>query len=46
MQMERYPTRDRSYGIWHRVKSIARFLDPRQAMSLTMADLDSVVAAH
>lgn len=40
---ERYDTRDRSYGVWHRVKSIARFLEPRQAASLTMADLDSVV---
>lgn len=43
MQIERYPTRDRSYGIWHRVKSIARFLGARQAGALTMADLDSVL---
>jgi hypothetical protein len=43
MQTERYPTRDRSYGIWHRLRSIARFLDPRQAASMTMVDLDSVL---
>jgi hypothetical protein len=46
MQIERYPTRDRSYGIWHRVRSIARFLEPRQADALTMADLDSVLFAE
>lgn len=46
MQTERYLTRDRSYGIWHRVKSIARFLSPRQADALTMADLDSVLFAE
>lgn len=46
MQIERYPTRDRSYGIWHRVKSIGRFLAPRQANTLTMADLDSVLFAE
>lgn len=46
MQIERYPTRDRSYGIWHRVKSITRFLEPRQANALTMADLDSVLFAE
>jgi hypothetical protein len=46
MQAERYQTRDRSYGIWHRVKSIARFLEPRQAHALTMADLDSVLFAE
>lgn len=46
MRIERYPTRDRSYGIWHRVKSIARFLEPKQANALTMADLDSVLFAE
>src|SRR4051812_13504576 len=46
MQTERYPTRDRSYGIWHRLKSIARFLEPKQASTLTMADLDSVLFAE
>jgi hypothetical protein len=46
MQIERYPTRDRSYGIWHRVKSIARFLTDQQAGELTMADLDSVLFAE
>lgn len=43
MQAERYAVRDRSYGIWHRMRSIARYLDPRKAASLTMADLDSVL---
>jgi len=46
MQAERYPTRDRSYGIWHRVKSIRRFLTTQQAGALTMADLDSVLFAE
>jgi len=46
MQAERYPTRDRSYGIWHRVTSIGRFLQPKQAGALTMADLDSVLFAE
>lgn len=46
MEIERYPTRDRSYGIWHRVKSIARFLSAQQAGALTMADLDSVLFAE
>jgi hypothetical protein len=46
MQAECFEVRDRSYGIWHRVKSIARFLDPREASSLTMADLDSVLFAE
>ena len=43
MQAERFATRDRSYGIWHRSKSISRFLSSPQANSLTMADLDSVL---
>jgi hypothetical protein len=43
MKTERYPTRDRSYGIWHRAPSIARFLGARHADALTMADLDSVL---
>ena len=43
MQTERYPTRDRSYGIWHRAASIARFVSPVEASGLTMADLDSVL---
>ena len=46
MQTERYTTRDRSYGIWHRVKSIGRFLGTKQAGSLTKADLDSVLFAE
>ena len=46
MQIERYPTRDRSYGIWHRSKSISRFLKRRQAAAMTMADLDSVLFAE
>lgn len=43
MNAERYPTRDRSYGVWHRTPSIGRFLDSGHARSLTMADLDSVL---
>ncbi len=46
MQEERYQHRDRHYGIWHRVRSIARFLGDRDARSLTMADLDSVLFAE
>ena len=46
METERYPTRDRHYGVWHRARSIARFLDPRHARSLAMADLDSVLFAE
>lgn len=43
LHAERYETRDRSYGVWHRVKSIVRFLGQGQAAALTMADLDSVL---
>lgn len=43
---ERYETRDRHYGVWHRVRSIARFLTRRDAASLTMVDLDSVLFAE
>ena len=43
MNVERYSTRDRSYGIWHRSRSINRFLTKQQAGSMTMADLDSVL---
>ena len=43
MTPERYLIRDRAYGVWHREKSICRFLDHRQARTLTMADLDSVL---
>jgi hypothetical protein len=43
MTPERYLIRDRAYGVWHREKSISRFLDHRQARTLTMADLDSVL---
>ncbi|MBN9426153.1 MAG: hypothetical protein J0H09_06570 [Burkholderiales bacterium] len=46
MRTERYASRDRSYGVWHRMASIARFLRPREAASLTMADLDSVLFAE
>jgi hypothetical protein len=31
MQEERHNTRDRHYGVWHRVRSIARFLGDREA---------------
>jgi hypothetical protein len=32
-----------AYGVWHRSRSICRFLGRRQAQALTMADLDSVL---
>lgn len=43
MRTERYETRDRAYGVWHRAPSIGRYLRADQAESLTMADLDSVL---
>ena len=43
MQEEQHLIRDRAYGVWHRSRSISRFLGRRQAQSLTMADLDSVL---
>ena len=43
---ERFRTRDRHYGVWHRVKSIARYLSSGDAKALTMADLDSVLFAE
>jgi hypothetical protein len=46
MQTERYTTRDRSYGVWHRVRSIARYLGTRKACGLAMADLDSILFAE
>ena len=46
MQEERYPSRDRHYGLWHRPRSITRFLAPAEARALTMADLDSVLFAE
>ena len=42
-KQERYAVRDRSYGVWHRVQSIARFLGFKRAAALTMVDLDSVL---
>ena len=46
MRAERYVARDRSYGAWHRVASIQRFIKPEHAYTLTMADLDSVMFAE
>lgn len=43
MRTERYETRDRAYGVWHRGPSIRRYLQATQAESLTMVDLDSVL---
>jgi hypothetical protein len=43
MRTERYDTRDRAYGVWHRARSIGRYLSTNEAESLTMADLDSVL---
>lgn len=43
MQEEQYLIRDRAYGVWHRSRSIGRYVGRRQAQSMTMADLDSVL---
>lgn len=43
MQEEQFLIRDRAYGVWHRQRSLSRFLGRRKAQSLTMADLDSVL---
>lgn len=43
MQEEQFLIRDRSYGVWHRPRSISRFLGRRKAQSRTMADLESVL---
>ncbi|PLZ02556.1 hypothetical protein CY652_10620 [Burkholderia sp. WAC0059] len=43
MRTERYETRDRAYGAWHRAQSIGRYLCRDQAESLTMVDLDAVL---
>ncbi|VWB88386.1 hypothetical protein [Burkholderia lata] len=43
MQEEKFLIRDRCYGVWHRPRSIGRYLERRKAQSLTMADLDSVL---
>ena len=43
MQEEQFLIRDRAYGVWHRPRSLSRYLGRRQAQSMTMADLDSVL---
>lgn len=43
MQEEQFLIRDRAYGVWHRSRSISRFIGKREARNLTMADLDSVL---
>ncbi|RSC15094.1 hypothetical protein [Burkholderia cenocepacia] len=43
MQEEQFLIRDRAYGVWHRTRSISRFIGTREARALTMADLDSVL---
>jgi hypothetical protein len=43
MQEEQHLIRDRAYGVWHRSRSISRYIGRREAQSLTMADLDSVL---
>ncbi|WP_175787069.1 hypothetical protein [Burkholderia anthina] len=43
MQEEQFLIRDRSYGVWHRSRSISRYIGEREAKALTMADLDSVL---
>ncbi len=46
MRAERWVIRDRTYGLWHRVRSIARYLSPTQSAQLTMLDVDSVLFAE
>lgn len=43
MQEEQHLIRDRAYGVWHRSRSISRYIGHRKAQTLTMADLDSVL---
>lgn len=43
MQFERFLQRDRAYGVWHRARSIARYLGFGRAAQLSMLDLDSVL---
>ncbi|WP_114810818.1 hypothetical protein [Paraburkholderia kururiensis] len=43
MQEEQFAIRDRAYGVWHRPRSIGRFIAAREARALTMADLDGVL---
>lgn len=45
-QEERFAGRDHHYGVWHRMKSIARYLSSGDAQGLTMVDLDSVLFAE
>lgn len=40
---ERFGTRDLTYGIWHRVRSLARFIGFERAQSATMVDVDAVL---
>lgn len=46
MRLEKFVSRDRAYGIWHRAPSIGRYLRADQAEALTMVDLDSVLFAE
>lgn len=46
MRAEQWAVRDRCYGVWHRVRSIARYLSPTQSAQLTMLDVDSVLFAE
>lgn len=40
MQEECYGTRDRSYSVWHRRRSISRYVGIEAAQTLSMVDLD------
>jgi hypothetical protein len=42
-QEERFGTRDLSYSIWHRARSIGRFVGEERAATLGMIDLDGVM---
>lgn len=40
---ERFHTRDLTYSIWHRPRSIERFVDHSTAVTLGMIDLDGII---
>ncbi len=46
MQQEIHGTRDRSYSAWHRVNSLKRFMDEREALGCPMIDIDGLIYAE
>ncbi|WP_208450132.1 hypothetical protein [Burkholderia ambifaria] len=43
MQEEQFLIRDRAYSVWHRTRSISRFIGTDEAKALTVADLNSML---